>query len=270
MAGDAPAPVTAAQIAQFEAEFRRRHPNADEVFLAYGVASAVILAIMGPAWWQAKLASERGDPYLAGDRADEPGRYIHQTRVYYLARDLQACQNVPGFREQLEALRTRSLIGVMHELRVAQTLIRRGHEVSFVTPTGVRGADYDLLVDSRVAVEVKSKEDGSTYTTTSLRRVLNDARGQLPPAGPGVIALRIPDAWATDTTFVTEANDEFKRALRNSGRINAILVQWDEWKPRMPQGVAHITRIRAFVNERPRSDMPGLAATIRSHVIDEV
>ena len=41
------------------------------------------------------------------------------------------------------------------------------------------GADFDLLVDSKLAVEVKAREDNASYRAASLKSTLNGARSQL-------------------------------------------------------------------------------------------
>jgi hypothetical protein len=116
--------------------------------------------------------------------------------------------------------------------------IKSGHSVEFVSEAQVKGTDFDLLVDGTVPLEVTAKEDDPAYTPTALASTLADARGQLPRTGPGVIALRIPDAWVANARFVGYGDAEFQRALRNSRRTNAILVLWDSWVREPPTGIA--------------------------------
>jgi hypothetical protein len=67
--------------------------------------------------------------------------------------------------------------------------------VRFVTPSGRKGDDFDLLVDVdsiTVPVEVKSKDDATAFSPSSLASSLRDARRQIPSGGPGAVIVRLP------------------------------------------------------------------------------
>jgi hypothetical protein len=164
--------------------------------------------------------------------------------------------------------RARSLIGVLHEVGVARLLIKSGHSVEFVSEAQVKGADFDLLVNGFIPLEVKAKEDDAVYTSTALASTLADARRQLPRAGPGVIALRIPDAWVADAAFVNDGGAEFQRVLRNSRRTNAILVLWDSWVRQFPTGMACIVYFRVYENNNPRTPVSEIDSLIRALTLD--
>jgi len=248
-------------------EAREHFPDADEALIEYTVASEVLINVLGPQWWKERLA-DGSESYFAKDRSDTLGRFVHQHRVVSLANGLLAGQGLPGFVDQLEKFRRRSLIGVLHEVGTAHLLATSGHKVEFVTETQVKGADYDLRVDGVVALEVKAKEDDAQYTATSLASTLSAARNQLPPDGPGVIALRIPDHWASNESFVNEAEGEFRRALRISRRTNAILVVWDRWLPSPPQGMVCVVQFRVFDNTDPRTPAPEVQPLVRALSLD--
>jgi hypothetical protein len=235
--------------------------------IEYVVASEVLINVLGPDWWADRLASG-SESYFVRDREDVRGRFVHQHRVVSLANGLLTCQRRPGFAEQLVKFRARSLIGVLHEVGVARLLIKSGHSVEFVSEAHVKGADFDLLVDGTMPLEVKAKEDDAAYTPTALASTLADARGQLPPAGPGVIALRIPDTWVANAAFVDQGDAEFRRALRNSRRTNAILVLWDSWVRQLPRGMACIVHFRVYENDNPRAPVSEVGSLIRALTLD--
>lgn len=257
-------PVTAEHLAEITRDAAAQFPDGGQALLDYTIASEVIINILGPSWWATRLTGERPDPYFLKDADDEPTRYMHQHRVVVLGRDLLSCQDAEGFAEQLDDMRTRSLIGVFHEVRTAGMLRRSGHSVQFVTPTMVQGADFDLLVDGELAVEVKAREDDASYRARSLKSTLNGARTQLPKEGPGLIALRVPDAWAADPQFIAEAEGVLASVLRGSRRVNAVLVLWDEWVPALPSGRACLTRFRIQQNHAPRAGFPNIGNIIRA------
>jgi hypothetical protein len=83
------------------------------------------------------------------------------------------------------------------------------------------------------------------------------------------VALRLPDDWARSPEFIAEADATFESALRNSTRVNAILVLWDEWVPALPHGMACLTRFRIYVNSAPREPFPDLERVLKAITIPE-
>jgi hypothetical protein len=255
-------PVTTEDVAEFRRSVLTRFPTGGPVMTSYAVANEIVLNVFGPAWWAERLAGDGADPYFVKGRTDDPGRYLHQHRVIGLARDLLRCQYAPGFREQLDVMRTRSLVGLFHELRVARMLLDNRHTVEFKVPRESRAPD--LLIDRELSVEVKAKEDDSLYKRSSLESTLADARRQLPRRGPGLIALRVPDHWSTDSTFAAEADAVFERWLTNTRRVNAVLILWDHWVPAEPQGMACTTLFRVHENGRPHSPVTDLGQIVKA------
>ncbi|MGO9976891.1 MAG: hypothetical protein ACLP01_29650 [Solirubrobacteraceae bacterium] len=257
-------PYTTADVAASREEIRRAFPNLDQQGIEYGVACEVIINIFGPDWWGTRLAGSRPDPYFAKER--ETGlRPVHDSRVIGLADDLMTCQYFAGFSEQREQLATRSLIAVYHELRVARMLHKNGHRVEFVIPRGEKGVDYDLCVDNVLATEVKAKEDDTEFTAASVRNSLSDAQSQLPAEGPGLIVLRVPDAWVGDLGIEKAMCEVIEDRLRNSHRVNGVLVLWDEWVAG-PAGGLRGTRFRMHTNPTPRREFSDLAHLLSSDV----
>jgi hypothetical protein len=261
-------PFTETHLGRSRQEIAEQFEGADEMMIQWGVANEVIINVFGRACWGTRFAGTRRDPYFAEGRDGSLDAYIHQRRVLGLANDLLVCQYFDGFAEQREEMSKQSLIGVYHELRVARMLHDSGRTVAFVVPSRVKEADFDLRVDGVLATEVKAKEDQTPYKPSSLESTLGNARSQLPSAGPGLIVLRIPDAWAVDPNFVAEADDVFQGVIRGSRRINAILVLWDEWLRGSPRGAACLTRFRVYENPAPRADFADLPRVLRSAAVD--
>ncbi len=261
-------PFTERHLARSRREIAEHFEGADETMIQWGVANEVIINVFGRACWGTRLAGTRRDPYFVDGSDGSLDAYVHQNRVLRLANDLLVCQYFAGFAEQREEMSRQSLMGVYHELRVARMLHDSGHNAAFVVPSCVKGADYDLRVDDVLATEVKAKEDHTPYTRSSLKSTLGTAQAQLPSNGPGLIALRIPDAWAVDPNFVAEADEVFQGVIRGSGRINAILVLWDEWLWGRPRVGACLTRFRVYENPAPRTEFADLPRVLRSAAVD--
>jgi hypothetical protein len=239
------------------------------VAIDFALACEVMINVFGLHWYGSRLAADTADPYFTPSEGAPMPDYIRQARVIGLAEDLLVCQYLNGFAEQREQMSTRDVIGLYHELRVARLLQNSGHEVEFVVPSGKKGADFDLLVDGKLAVDAKAKQDEATYKKSSLRNaLLSDARRQLPADGPGLLALRVPDTWVLGGDFIHEADDLFADVLRQTGRVNALLLLWDEWLPGEAGGALCITRFRVWENASPRTDFPDLPRILRSAALD--
>lgn len=252
-------PYLSEDVAASRAEAVARRPSGPPAAVEHFVASEVAINILGPQWWRDHMVGHERDDFFAPPAIPSvPTGYFIQHATLGLANDLLICQTLPGFVEQLDDLRTRSLAGVAHELQIARLLHKSGHEVQFVQRTGVKGSDYDLLVDGFVAVEAKAKDDNLTYSDSTLASTLKRARGQLPASGPGVIVLRIPDAWPFAASFREGAEKVITRAFSSSGRVNAVVVVWDEWAEMTPDGMACLQRFRILKNPTPRTHLAGL------------
>jgi hypothetical protein len=260
-------PFTTSDVKTSRQELAERFPDATPEFVDYGVASEVVINVFGPAWYERRLVGSRADPHFRAGDAENP--YIHQARVIQLGNDLLVCQHLGGFAELRDELAARSVHAVAHEVRVARMLHQSGHHVQFVVPQGRRGADFDLLVDGVLATEVKARDDAGTYSFASLRSALaSDARSQLPADGPGLIVLRIPDAWGRDPRFAAESDRLFAEVLRSTRRVNGILLLWDEWLQGESGGAARLTRFAVHENDQPRTDFPDLPRVLRSLAFD--
>ena len=179
-----------------------------------------------------------------------------------LGRLLYELQDVNFFDDIVDDLRTRSLEGAVTELRVLRLLRMARWSVVPRRPTGVRGEDYDLDLHhpsgQTIAVEIKSKDEGHNYSRTSVHGTFKQARQQLPENGPGIVVLWVPTPWTRDPSFVGEAEGLFTGVLRNSSRINAIIILWEEWLQLVPSGRAVVTRFRTFLNASPSTMVVGL------------
>ena len=262
-------PFTQQNLEEAERTFRASHPGADHQLVKYALANEIAISVFGFDWWDARLAGSGSDPFFLADSQDPLERFIHEARVTQLGAALLVCQHLDGFAELRARFITRTLPDVFHELNVARMLHENGHRVRFVKESGVRGQDFDLLVNDALAVEAKAKEERS-FSASALRYAIGSDRTQLPSEGPGLFIMRIPDAWATDPAFVAEADGVFNNAVRssNSRRINAIVVLWDEWLMGVDGGAACLVRFRIYECDNPRTDFPDLSRVIRSAAFD--
>jgi hypothetical protein len=68
----------------------------------------------------------------------------------------------------------------------------------FVTPQGKRGNDYDLEIISHNQLrcgDTKCKLESTELSSATITNTLKNSRTQLPPDGPGVFFVKIPQKW---------------------------------------------------------------------------
>jgi hypothetical protein len=238
----------------------------------YGIALRTLRHLLGDAWVRRNLGPESegaSDPYLAREAEGHNRRFFFQHRVISVGNHIFELQDAAGFDDMLEALRKRSLLGAACQVEVAYRFNRAGHDVEFVKEKGIKGKDFDLLVDGSLAVEVKAKEDSTAYTKGGLKSPLDKARKQLPPGGPGVVVLRPPYYWISNPEFLAEAEDAIGEVLRGTRRINAVLITWEQWAPYRRDGRACLVMWRVFPNPAPNTPWAGLE-TLFSDVSPDV
>ncbi len=237
-----------------------------EAMLALEVAGH----ILGAAWVRQHVLHESGSKgaYLPSLTApydvEQAWRLQHQ--LTELAHLLYEAQTLPGFREAVQELRTRSMRGVVVELRTAVMLRMAGHEPRLVQRTGRKGADYDIAVpfgEVQVAVEVKSKEEDTPYDEGTVRATLRDARQQLPQEGPGVVVLAVPRNWTAGDAVQAEVVETVLGSLRNSRRINAVVLLWEAVAQSTTGQRAYANAYLPVWNPQPRASVAGLDSLIR-------
>ena len=126
-------------------------------------------------------------------------RWRNHVRTIRLAELLFNLQHVPGIYERVELLRAGQLESVYSDLEDGSFLYRRGVPFEYVTPTGMRGFDYDARIvlqgGAFMPVEMKCNIESTDLTRGAVRGALETARKQLPKGEPGLIFLKIPEAW---------------------------------------------------------------------------
>lgn len=125
--------VTAEDLDAFGRQLPVAFPEADDVFLQYGVASEVLIQPIGPQWWARAIAGSRSEPYFVKQAEDEPGRFLHLHRVMSLAAHLLECQPLVGFDAMVSDLRSRTLAGAANELAAAHRFLASGHTAEFTS-----------------------------------------------------------------------------------------------------------------------------------------
>lgn len=229
---------------------------------------SVIVHFLGPEWAHHNLNPATSDPYFLFDRkdGDDVAKGLREHRVVSLGRRLYELQGVPGFEDMMTALRTRNLEGAAAEL-YAVSLLRGHHPVRFVSPTGVKGADYDAEceVDGvAVAVEVKAKPEAGVddYRDKSIVNSLKKASVQVPASGPSLVFLYVPSDWAGDDMIRIKIDCTIRQWLRSSTRINAVILIVEQRVHGEETGLRFHFGHDVIPNPRPRSPIRNILSIL--------
>jgi hypothetical protein len=125
---------------------------------------------------------------------------IQAFRTIDLAEILLNLQDVYGFDELTDRIKTSDVEPSLAELHVGRLLYINDVDFRFVVPSGKSDGDnYDLEItypDGQVACgETKCKIKSTQLRVTTIDNALRKARGQLPVDRPGIIFMMVPQQW---------------------------------------------------------------------------
>ncbi len=204
---------------------------------AYGNALAVLVHFLGEQWIRRNVENQRSrSKEFLRTRLD--GIYdkesneaqLHVSRVIDLGEMIFNSQSIEGFDVCIERLKSGDVESAFAELEVGKILGASKIWFRFVRPFAKRkGEDYDIELrfpeGHSACAETKCKLESTQQTAKTVSSALSAARRQLPRHIPGIIFIKIPEAWVVHETDgrtelaeigVSNAIQEF---LRNSGRI---------------------------------------------------
>lgn len=243
------------------------YPTPDAVYEAWDAAWHIVDHFLGREWTTKNLNPEKGNQLFmmrAGEENTTAG-HLRQHRLVQLAKRLHDLQQVPGHSGMVAGAKSRSLSGVFAELEAVEKLRRCGYPVRFVTPVGVKGADYDAEAEVRgqtVFVEVKAKDEhiDDVFKSKSMLRSLEDARAQLPPNGPGLVFVYVPSDWASNPQASEQMGHAVSSWLRKTARVNAVALMYDQRVPGSSGEMLFLVTHRLIPNPRPRTVMRNVLA----------
>lgn len=97
------------------------------------------------------------------------------------------------------------------------------------------------------------------YHPNKILSTLGSARGQLPKAGPSLVYLRLSPPWTEDENTVLSIFDACQRYLRNTRRVNAVVLMVERRLPHPDGGgMAFKTGTLTIPNESPNTWIPDI------------
>ena len=233
-------------------------------------AYRVLALTLGRPWCDQHLRplGKGNSGFLKRSLATPEDSLKHADRVIHLAEYVNRLQGVPNFDRKIADLRTKGLEETFYELRVAASLLGRHRLVEFVAPSGLKGADYDLVArigDQLIHTEVKCVTDEPAYAVSKIRNPLKKAAKQLPASGPGAIFLMLNSEWIMLSGFRGDSESVVSEILRNNTRINAIFFHWETWSSQAP--FRRDLMLHVFTSNSPRTPVALIRKLIRPAVL---
>jgi hypothetical protein len=187
--------------------------------------------------------NREGRAFFKSDLADADSLVRWKCRVSILAECLFSMQDIHGIKQRIEMIKAGDLESVHGELLCAKMVAAPIFELRFIIPSGVKGDDYDCEITAPggriLHCEIKTKEEHSDYGAKTIYNTLEHARRQLPKELPSIIFLRVPEAWAKEEACAIATKESFDRILRQSHRVVAIVLAWEEWHSLGTTAFAH-------------------------------
>ncbi|QKW66133.1 hypothetical protein HUT15_37095 (plasmid) [Streptomyces sp. NA03103] len=234
--------------------------NRLEAAVAEIAATAFLDSFFGAAWVKERFP-------LADDR-EELGPWLWQARQRQeLARRVFEFQCEPWFDDFLSYAKSNDAGSTIFEADVVQTLMRMPGSVTRVTASGVKGQDFDVLLNlahiGDVPVEVKYKQDDTPFSEATVRNTVKGATKQLPRGHVGWLFVHVPTAWVRRGRS-DEYHEALFGALRQTSRIGVVFTAVD--RPFHDEAAGKIRHPRSwdlYLDERASQELRQAALLLR-------
>jgi hypothetical protein len=138
----------------------------------------------------------------------------HQDRVFWLAQSLFNQQEVEGIERVIDDIRRGQIQASYEELECGSRLKKGDISFRYISPSTdqcKKSPDIEILLrDGRsMYCEIEGKRERTPLSPGSLYSSLEHARKQLPKGKPGLVNLKLPEEWISQS----ELSDMVKRSL---------------------------------------------------------
>lgn len=207
--------------------------RADDNRLTFTLAVSVIRHFFGQQWCEDHIIQDAAHSRPAGFlRLDFTPGYEGEkktSRILDFAETRFNLQNVEGFDDRVEQMRTTEVEAAFAEFDFARFLYIHDIAFKFVTPSGVKGRDYDFGIeyeDGREAcADAKCRLEGTEVRADTVRNSLNKARtNNLPPEKAGIIFVKVPQPWLEQDDVRKGIYAVVEDFLRNTKRVVSVVI----------------------------------------------
>jgi hypothetical protein len=173
--------------------------RADPNRLTFTMAVTIIRHFFGKQWCEDHIiqdaAHSRPDGFLRLDFTPGFEGERKTSRVLDFAETLFNLQHIGGFDDRIHQMRAGQVEATFAEFDFARFLYLHDVAFKFVTPTGVKGEDYDFGIeyaDGREAcADAKCRLEGTEVRADTVKNSLNKARSNNLPRSCRMLAIEV-------------------------------------------------------------------------------
>jgi hypothetical protein len=251
--------------------------RADQVRLTFTMAVTIICHFFGKQWYLNNILQDAAHSRPAGFlRLDfTPGLEGERktSRILDFAETLFNLQHIEGFDDRVDQMRAGQVEATFAEFDFARFLYIHDIPFKFVTPTGMKGKDYDFGIeyaDGREAcADAKCRLEGTEIRAETIKNSLNKARtNNLPPDKPGIVFVKVPQTWFEEVD--KEICAVVEGFLRGTERIVSVVVYTTVTMELAEQKMMLLRhRFREFLNDSHRFDRTKSWALFKDYRVPE-
>ena len=195
-------PLTIADLDGWAAERAGLAPVGSSLFLNV-VQTSIICHFLGWDWyadnaWLTSPTTSFLHPHFGPDGLAP----VWSMRMLNLAEMLFNLQGIEGFRACLDHMTRDQLELTVSELQIGMMLYQSQIAFRYIDPATVIGKSPDIeitLQDSSSALaDIKCKYEETIVSEATVRNTLKKGLNQLPSGRPGLIFVKVPQAWTFD------------------------------------------------------------------------
>ena len=248
---------------------RNKSGDEETILRCLFLSSRLLSSYLGEAWvtrnlWEFKKG--RIEPFNFSEGRDFVGHRL-LIRSLEFAEMLYNFQAVLGMRDKVNRLRTENVESGLGELQGAQMLYASGRDIAFVVPSHVKGKDYDVDVclsdGTRVACEMKSKIETTSFSQQTVERSIEKACAQLPKDRPTAVFLKMPEHWFDQIDAEEVLSTAIANVFRQRTSVSAVFLHWETWQKYQAEGVLRKTHYEKYLNSNAAFQHPELAELVK-------
>jgi hypothetical protein len=207
--------------------------RADPNRQTFTLAVTVVRHFFGQQWCEDNIIQDAAHSRPAGFlRLDfTPGFEGERktSRILDFAEMLFNLQHFAGFDDRVNQMFGKQVESTFAEFDFARFLYLHDIAFKFVTPTSVKGKDYDFGIeyaDGREAcADAKCRLEGTEVRADTIKNSLNKARtNNLPRGKPGIIFVKVPQTWLEQGDVRKGVDAVVDGFLRQTERIVSVVV----------------------------------------------
>lgn len=253
--------------------------RADPDGLMFTMAVTIIRHFFGQQWCEDHIiqdaANSRPAEFLRIDFTPEFEGEKKKSRILDFAETLFNLQHIEGFDDCVDRMRAGQVEATFAEFDFARFLFVHDVPFRFVTPTGVKGEDYDFGIeyaDGREAcADAKCRLEGTEVRADTVKNSLNKARtNNLPRDKAGIIFVKVPQVWLEQEDVRRGIRAVAEGFLRNTKRIVSVVVYATVMRELGEQRMMLMRhRFEEFPNACHRFDMTKSWALFKDYKVPE-